>query len=88
MIDINPKNYNLSDKVTLQEDSKNKIFIIIRRKSRIIMKDGEMILQIAERIREMDKGKKIGVLSIAPVCSKTKDYLKGKGISVQLLKNC
>ena len=85
MLNINPKNYNLSSRIILQEDISKKLFIVVRRKSRIIMKDGVRLLGISKKINEKGKNRKIGVLTTAPICSKTKKYLEENGISVQPL---
>ncbi len=84
MININPQKYNLSLGVKLQEDvSQNKLFIVFNRKSRIIMKDGFRIIKIAKKINKLDKNKTIGVLSSAPICSKTRNFLKENHIDIQ-----
>tara|TARA_X000001036_G_C20260304_1_gene635915 strand:- start:278 stop:535 length:258 start_codon:yes stop_codon:yes gene_type:complete len=85
MLNINPKNYNLSSRIILQEDISKKLFIVVRRKSRIIMKDGVRLLGISKKIKEKEKNRKTGVLTTAPICSKTKKYLEENGISVQPL---
>ena len=85
MLNINPKNYNLSSRIILQEDILKKLFIVVRRKSRIIMKDGVRLLGISKKIKEKEKNRKTGVLTTAPICSKTKKYLEENGISVQPL---
>ena len=51
---VDPKKYNLSSRVSLQENSSNELCIVINRKSRIIMKDGYRILEIAEKIKHVD----------------------------------
>ena len=81
-VSINPKTYNLSSKTKLQKSPKG-IFIVIERKSRIIMKDGYRILSDVKKIKEFEPGKKINVLSSAPVCSKTKHFLHKNGVSVE-----
>ena len=85
MLNINPKKYNLSSRIILQEDTSRKLFIIVRRKSRIIMKDGVRLLGISKKIKENEKNRKLGVLTSAPVCSKTKKHLEENGVSVQPL---
>ena len=52
------------------------IFIIIDRKSRIIMKDGHRISEQAKSILSMEPGIRIKVATSAPMCSKTKEYLR------------
>ena len=50
---IDPKKYNLSSRVILKESSNGQIFLIINRKSRIIMKDGNRILDIIQKIKAL-----------------------------------
>ena len=80
---VNPKTYNLSPRTKLLQDSSGSLFIVIDRKSRIIMKDGSRVVKIAEHIKEVNKNnKKISLLTSAPVCSKTKVMLSKNNISV------
>jgi len=85
MKNINPQKYNLSSKVKLQENAQKKIFLIFKRKSRVIMKDGIKTLEIVKKIKQVDKNKHIGILSYAPVCSKTKSFLESQNISVDTI---
>ena len=82
---VDPKKYNLSSRVSLQENSSNELCIVINRKSRIIMKDGYRILEIAEKIKQVENKRKVKVLSSAPVCSKTKAFLNKKGLCLVAL---
>ena len=82
---VDPKKYNLSSRVSLQENSSNELCIVINRKSRIIMKDGYRILEVAEKIKQVENKRKVKVLSSAPVCSKTKDFLNKKGLCLEAL---
>jgi|TARA_B100000408_G_scaffold20297_1_gene13821 hypothetical protein len=78
---IDPKKYNLPPRTTLYKKTDH-IFIIIDRKSRIIMKDGRRISEIAKSILSMDPGVHIRVATSAPTCSKTKEYLRQVDIEV------
>ena len=82
MRNINPADYNLHARTKLLEKN-NKIFIIIDRKSRIIMKDGHRILEIVNKIKSVESKKNVGVMSNAPVCSKTQKFLTNNGIVVK-----
>ena len=82
---VDPKKYNLHPRVSLRKTKKD-IFIVIDRKSRIIMKDGYRIFEIAKKIRNFEVGKKIIVLSNAPVCSKTQKFLSQNEISIKSLQ--
>ena len=49
---IGPNIYGLSNKVILTEINKNHIAIVKKRKSRIIMNDGQIILNQINKIRK------------------------------------
>lgn len=57
--------------------------IVKNRKSRIIMKDGEKILSLADELRRDHPGKEIRFRTSAPVCSKTKRFLENNGVGVE-----
>ena len=78
---IDPKKYNLTSRTTLYKEMKD-IFIIIDRKSRIIMKDGYRISEQAKSILSTEPGIHIRVATSAPMCSKTKEYLRQVDIEV------
>ena len=81
---IDPKLYNLHSRTVLRKNKKD-IYIVIDRKSRIIMKDGCRILEIAKKIRNSETGKNVSVLSGAPVCSKTSKFLTENNITIKSL---
>tara|TARA_B100000900_G_scaffold63867_1_gene49323 strand:- start:185 stop:439 length:255 start_codon:yes stop_codon:yes gene_type:complete len=81
---IDPKLYGLHSRIILRENKKG-IYIVIDRKSRIIMKDGYRILEIAKKIRDSETGKNVSVLSGAPVCGKTQKFLTENNISIKSL---
>ena len=85
MVNINPKKYNLPPRTKLKESSSGKIFITINRKSRVIMKDGERVLSLVKKINLVDPNKKVGILSSAPICGKTKNWLLDNGISIETI---
>jgi len=72
---IDPKKYNLTSRTTLYKKVDD-IFIIIDRKSRIIMKDGYRISEQAKSIWSVEPGIRIRVATSAPMCTKTKEYLR------------
>ena len=84
MKSINPNQYNLNARVRLKKSDKN-IFVVIDRKSRIIMKDGYRIVDIAKQICSFEKDIKIGVLTNAPLCSKTQKFLTENNITIKSL---
>ena len=79
---IDPKLYGLHSRIILRKNKKD-IYIVIDRKSRIIMKDGHRILEIVKKIRDSETGKNVSVLSGAPVCSKTQKFLTENNISIK-----
>jgi len=83
---INPKNYNLTSRTILYKKTEN-IYIIIDRKSRIIMKDGYRISEQAKSIISMDTDVRIRVATSAPVCSKTKEFLLRADVDIMDLKS-
>ena len=85
MKNIDPKRYNLSSRTILRQIGKNNISIIINRKSRIIMKDGQRIMEQAQAIRRINSNMIITVLTSAPVCSKTRSFLLEKNIYIKEL---
>ena len=78
---IDPKKYNLTSRTTLYKKMDD-IFIIIDRKSRIIMKDGYRISKQAKSIWSMEPGVRIRVATSAPICTKTKEHLRQVNIEV------
>ena len=82
---VDPKTYNLSPRTKLLENNKGFLFVIIDRKSRVVMKDGNKIVKIVEDIRKVNQNKKISLLTSAPVCSKTKKHLSKYSIPVLAL---
>ena len=87
------------DKITLQDSREyglptniktgklsNGVWVIIKdRKSRIIMKDGHLIKEQAEKIIDLCGAKKVCLGTTAPICSKTKLFLEGSNIVVHTL---
>jgi len=47
------------------------------------MKDGYKIINIVKKIKQIENHVKINVLSSAPICSKTKQFLFKKGVFVK-----
>ncbi len=81
---IDPRLYGLHSRIILRENKKD-IYIVIDRKSRIIMKDGHRILEIVKKIRDSEIRKNVSVLSRAPVCSKTQKFLNENKIAIKSL---
>ena len=82
---IDPKLYGLSPSTKLKQVGANQFNIIIERKSRIIMKDGEGILAKVNKIKNHVPNAKVSLKTSAPICSKTKAFLEEHDISVSAL---
>ena len=80
---IDPRRYNLSPRLNLQQNKLNELFIIINRKSRVVMKDAHRILEMVNRIQSIEKDRYVSVLTSAPVCSKTRIFLSDNSIPVK-----
>jgi len=78
---LNPKNFNIKSNISI-EDRGDDVCIIINRKSRIIMKDGERILGYVKAIQEVFP-KPINIETSAPVCSKTKAHLQNQSVLIK-----
>jgi hypothetical protein len=83
---VDPIEYGLPQRTGLVRINRKHLAILKKRKSRIIMKDGEQILKQAEAIGKKSPGMKISLLTDAPVCSKTLVFLKERGIEVMPLE--
>jgi hypothetical protein len=79
---IDPKLFSLPPSTKLKQAGSNQFDIIIQRKSRIIMKDGKGVLAKVDKIKHHVPKAKVSLRTSAPVCSKTKAFLKEHGISV------
>ena len=79
---IDPELFSLPPSTKLKQVGSNQFDIVIQRKSRIIMKDGKGILAKAGKIKHHVPKAKVSLRTSAPVCSKTKVFLKERGISV------
>ena len=82
---VDPIQYNLHSRVDLRQDKEGALFIVVDRKSRIIMKDGHRILDMVNTISREDQSKKVSIRTSAPVCSKTKKFLLESGIVIKPL---
>ncbi len=72
---IDPKLFGLHHATKLEQSGQKQFTIVVNRKSRIIMKDGQKIVQKANKIIETVPGATISLRTNAPVCSKTKAML-------------
>jgi len=79
---LNAEDYRLAKRTKLIMLKKDRIGIIKKRKSRIIMKDGRQILDIAGQIRKVDAGLSIALLISGPICGKTTKFLNENQIEI------
>jgi hypothetical protein len=82
---VDPKFYNLPPRTILMKRGADEFILVIRRKSRIIMKDALSILKKAEKIQAKASNASFVVETNAPVCSKSTQFLKDNGIVIEKL---
>lgn len=85
MSTLSPEKFGLTKRTVLKELSPGSVAIVMDRKSRIIMKDGNTIAEKAAQIQSVDESLTVSLLTSAPVCSKTTAFLSEKGIEVHRL---
>ncbi len=78
---LDPISYGLSKRTILQSDGDD-IVIVKQRKTRIIMKDSQQIMDIANKIRENNNKAQIKLLISGPICSKSIKFLSEGGINI------
>jgi predicted Fe-Mo cluster-binding NifX family protein len=79
---LDAKEFGLSSRVQLIKTGKDRIAIVKKRKSRIIMKDGKQIMEIARAIKKQKPQVQIELIVSGPICSKTTRYLQEHGITI------
>jgi hypothetical protein len=82
---VDPKKFGLPPSTRLQQVGPREYLIIIDRKSRIIAKDGERILDKVAEIKASVPGARVDVKTTAPICSKTKNKLQAHDIRIDTL---
>ncbi len=82
---IDPKSYGLPPRTILMKDESEEFVLVIDRKSRIIMKDAQMILRKSEMIKEKIPNAIVSLETTAPVCSKSIKFLEEN--SVEIIKS-
>jgi len=83
---IDPKRFGLSPRTMLGQLSQNHFVIIKDRKSRIMMKDGNQILEQFNLVKYEEPNGKISLATSAPICNKTTTFLLENGIDILLLE--
>ncbi len=79
---INPSPFGLPPRTRLEDDGKGNVTLVKIRKSRIVMKDGEKILEAKRKILKKGKYSSLTLKTNAPVCSKTRAFLEEHGIRI------
>ena len=78
---IDPINVGAPKRSNVAMDNDNNIYIVKNIKSRIIMKDGLKLFDLAKKIKTV-KNATVSLATTAPVCSKTKKYLMENEIKI------
>jgi len=84
---IDPTEFGLPKRLNLYRESPDCISIVIDRKSRIIVRDGEKIVANAKTIRKTLPGTKVMLKTSAPVCGKTTKMLTDHKIKIQSIES-
>ena len=82
---VDPKKFGLPPSTKLQQIGQKHYVIMIQRKSRIISKDGDRILDKVAKIKASVPNARVDVKTTAPICSKTKNKLQAHNISIDTL---
>ena len=78
---IDPITVGATKRSNVATDSDDNIYIVKNIKSRIIMKDGLRLFDLAKKIKTV-KNVTVSLATTAPVCSKTKKYLEENEIKI------
>jgi len=78
---IDPISVGAPKRSNVAMDNDNNIYIVKNIKSRIIMKDGLKLFDLAKKIKTV-KNATVSLATTAPVCSKTKKYLEENEIKI------
>lgn len=73
---VDPKKFGFHPSTKIEQADGTHFILRIERKSRIIMKDGEKILEKVSTIQASIPDAVVSVFTTAPVCSKTKQFLE------------
>jgi len=82
---VDPKVFGFSSRTIIEKEN-NSYYIVIDRKSRIIMKDSLRLLEMVKTIQTNAKTKKVSIKTTAPVCSKSIEYFKENKIDLLQIK--
>ncbi len=79
---VDPKRFGLHVSTKIEQVGEKHFVIVINRKSRIIMKDGEKITAKAAMITKKVPGATVSLQTTAPVCSKTRAMLQDHNVKL------
>jgi len=85
-METNPTHYGLSPKVQLKELGNNRIAICKVIKSRIIRKDAEKIVAMADQIKSVTPELEITLICTRNICSKSVKLLAEVRISIEFIE--
>jgi hypothetical protein len=80
---VDPKKYGLPKGTALNKTGLNSFTLEINRKSRIIMKDALTIIKKIGKVKAKEPKATFVLRTNAPVCSKSLNFLKENGITVE-----
>lgn len=83
-MNLTPQYYKLNSRTQLEKISDNEIAIVKRIKSRIIRKDAEKIVAIAETIKAVEPSYKVSLQCADNICSKSLKLLAENDVEVYL----
>ncbi|PLX11673.1 MAG: hypothetical protein C0594_03330 [Marinilabiliales bacterium] len=82
MKELDSTKYGLNKRIELCEVEPGKLGIVKIRKSRIIRKDAEQILDLVEKIRQSEPQSKIALICTKNICSKSIRLLDENDIEI------
>jgi len=83
---LDPATVGLRRGTKVGKDRHNNFYLMLDRKSRIIMKDGFRIQKQKEMILEKNQNAAVSLAAGAPVCGKPRAFLEKQGIAVFVLE--
>ncbi|NOY49260.1 MAG: hypothetical protein GXO88_01640 [Chlorobi bacterium] len=84
-VEVDSVEFGLSKRQKLVRLSSGNLGIVKMRKSRLIMKDGKQILDMANVLTSKDAKLKVSLIISGPICSKTVKYLTENDIDIVAL---
>jgi len=81
---LDPTTFGLNSRTDLQQVDAGTIAIVKKIKSRIIRKDAEKIVAMAEIIQKKKSGQKVILVCTSNICSKSKALLNEKNIEIRI----